>query len=187
MKSALTIVALGANVSSDAGNPQETLKIALKLINQKAIDVLRVSSWWRTPAFPAESGDDFINAVAVVESALGPEDLLKNLHEVELELGRVRQRRWEPRACDLDLIAHGQQIAPDEDELRRLMALGLTALDEPPPDQLVLPHPRMHERSFVLAPMAEVAPDWRHPLLDQTTTEMLSALPAERLDGMERL
>ena len=67
------------------------------------------------------------------------------------------------------------------------MALGLSAQDEPPPDQLVLPHPRMHERSFVLAPMAEVAPDWRHPVLGATTAEMLAALPADRLEGMQRL
>ena len=187
MKSALTIVALGANVASVAGKPQETLEIALKLINHRAIDVKSVSSWWRTPAFPAESGDDFVNAVAAVSSALPPETLLRTLHEIEGELGRVRQKRWEPRACDLDLIAHGDLIAPDEDEVRRLMALGLTALDEPPPDQLVLPHPRMHERAFVLGPMAEVAPDWRHPVLGQTTTEMLAALPPERLEGMIRL
>ena len=187
MKSTLTIVALGANVASDAGNPQETLQIALKLINQKAVCVLRVSSWWRTPAFPAESGDDFVNAVAILESGISPADLLKTLHEVEAELGRIRHRRWEPRVCDLDLIACGDLIAPDEAEVRRLMALGLSAQDEPPPDQLVLPHPRMHERSFVLAPMAEVAPDWRHPVLGATTAEMLAALPADRLEGMQRL
>ena len=187
MKSALTIVALGANAASDAGNPQETLEIALKLINRKAVYVLRVSSWWRTPAFPAESGDDFVNAVAVVECDLDAAKLLASLHEVEAELGRIRRRRWEPRVCDLDLIAIGDRVAPDKAELRRLMALGLTARDEPPPDQLVLPHPRMHERSFVLAPMAEVAPDWRHPVLGQTTTEMLAALPAERLEGMRRI
>lgn len=187
MKNALIIVALGANEASIAGKPHETLKIALKLINRKSIDVLRVSSWWRTPAFPAESGDDFVNAVAVANSALGPAEVLKTLHDIEAELGRTRRKRWEPRACDLDLIAWSDQVAPDEMELRRLMALGPSAIDEPPPDQLVLPHPRMHERSFVLAPMAEVAPDWRHPVLGQTTTEMLAALPAGRLEGLVRL
>ncbi len=187
MKSALIIVALGANVMSDAGNPHETLQIALKLINQRNFDFLRVSSWWRTPAIPAESGDDFVNAVATFRCGLQPLDILKQLHEVEAELGRVRQKRWEPRSCDLDLIAHGDQIAPDYAEVERLMALGLTAMDQPPPDQLILPHPRMHERGFVLAPMAEVAPDWRHPILGKTTAEMLASLPAEHLEGMERI
>lgn len=187
MKSTLTIVAFGANVTSDAGKPHETLQIALKLINQRQFDVLRVSSWWRTPAFPAESGDDFVNAVAAFQSALPPPEVLSQLHEVEAELGRVRQKRWEPRSCDLDLIAYGDQIAPDKAEVERLMALGLTAIDQPPPDQLVLPHPRMHERGFVLAPMAEVAPDWRHPILGRTTAEMLATLPAEHLEGMERI
>lgn len=187
MKSALIIVALGANVASTVGKPHETLQIALKLINRKAIDVLRVSSWWRTPAFPAESGDDFVNAVATLRSALAPSDILAQLHEVEAELGRVRQKRWEPRSCDLDLIAYEDQIAPDQTEVSRLMALGMTAVDQPPPDQLILPHPRMHERGFVLAPMAEVAPDWCHPILGKTTAELLADLPAENLEGMERI
>ncbi len=187
MKSALIIVALGANVTSDVGNPYETLLFALKLINQRSLDVLRVSSWWRTPAFPAESGDDFVNAVVSLRSHISPAAILGQLHEVEAELGRVRQKRWEPRSCDLDLIAYGDQIAPHEAEVERLMALGMTAIVQPPPDQLVLPHPRMHERGFVLAPMAEIAPDWRHPILGKTTAEMLAALPAAHLEGMERI
>lgn len=187
MESALIIVALGANVSSACGKPQKTLDIALKLINQKDFDVKSVSSWWRTPAYPAESGSDFINAVATVKCSITPSVILENLHSIEAELGRVRRKRWEPRSCDLDLIAYGDQIAPDPDEVRRLMALGLAAIDEPPPDQLVLPHPRMHERGFVLAPMAEVAPDWRHPILGRTTVELLAELPAEQLQGMVRL
>ncbi|MDG1972547.1 MAG: 2-amino-4-hydroxy-6-hydroxymethyldihydropteridine diphosphokinase, partial [Paracoccaceae bacterium] len=83
--------------------------------------------------------------------------------------------------------AYGETIEPDIDELKRLMALGLTAIDEPPPDLLVLPHPRMHERGFVLAPMAEIAPDWRHPALGKTTAEMLADLPPEHLEGMSRI
>ncbi len=187
MKSALIIVALGANVSSACGNPQKTLEIALNLINQRGVDVKSVSSWWRTPAFPTESGADFVNAVASVSSDLAPADLLQTLHAVEIELGRTREKRWEPRICDLDLIAYGETIEPDIDELKRLMALGLIAIDEPPPDLLVLPHPRMHERGFVLAPMAEIAPDWRHPVLGKTTAEMLADLPPEHLEGMSQI
>ena len=187
MKSALIIVALGANVTSDAGNPQKTLEIALRLINLREINVMRVSSLWRTPAFPSESGEEFVNAVASVRCSLTPLELLETLHEIENQLGRVRTKRWEPRSCDLDVIACGDIVAPNRDEVRRLMALGLSAIDEPPPDQLVLPHPRMHERGFVLAPMAEVAPDWRHPVLGKTTNELLAELPAENLEGMVRL
>ncbi len=187
MKSALFIVALGANVSSEVGNPQKTLEIAIRLINLGKINVVRVSSWWRTPAFPPESGDEFVNAVVSVKCSLTPLELLGRLHEIENQLGRVRTKRWEPRICDLDLIAFEGEIAPDRGELQRLMALGLTAIDEPPPDQLVLPHPRMHERGFVLAPMAEVAPDWHHPVLGKTTKELLAELPAEHLEGMVRI
>lgn len=128
-----------------------------------------------------------MNGVASLQSSLHPTELMGHLHEVEAELGRVREKRWAPRSCDLDLIAYDNQILPDEAEVKRLMALGLTAIDHPPPDQLTLPHPRMHERGFVLAPMAEIAPDWRHPILGKTTSEMLADLPAEHLEGMDRI
>lgn len=187
MNNALIIVALGANQPSRVGNPQQTLDFALKLIAQKAVIVARVSSWWRTPAVPAESGPDFVNGVAVIKCNFTQSELMTALHNVENQIGRVRDQRWGPRVCDIDLIAWDDVIAPGLPELSRLMALGANAIDEPAPSDLILPHPRMHERAFVLAPMAEVAPDWRHPVLGLTTEEMLAKLPSGDRKGMARL
>ena len=91
--------------------------------------------------------------------------LLNLLNEVERRLGRVRNERWEARVIDLDLLAyHDLIIEPGER-----------------PGGLVLPHPRLHERAFVLRPLAEVAPDWRHPALERTVAELVSQLPGEQL------
>lgn len=171
------LIALGSNLASTTGSPREILEIALKLLADSGCEVTALARWRRTPAFPPGSGPFFVNGAARVRSALDPEALLALFHDVEARLGRVRARRWGPRVCDIDLIASGDLILPDVAELRRLMALGAAAGDAPPPAGLVLPHPRMHERAFVLAPLADIAPDWRHPVTGKSVREMLAALP----------
>lgn len=151
------------------------------------IVVKRRSSWWRTPAYPAGSGPDFTNAAAVIETNLSPEAVLARLHSVEAALGRVRAGRWGARLVDLDLLAFGDQVLPDRETVAWWMALSDEEAQRRTPDQLLLPHPRLQERGFVLAPLAEVAPKWRHPITGATTAEMLAALPASALVGVERM
>ncbi|MEM7269186.1 MAG: 2-amino-4-hydroxy-6-hydroxymethyldihydropteridine diphosphokinase [Pseudomonadota bacterium] len=184
MKSEIGLIALGANVNSTLGGPLETLKFALKLLKSWGIHVIRVSKWRSTPAFPAESGPDFVNGAAAVKCNLTPFEILEALHAVENEVGRERRKRWGPRVCDLDLLALGERVLPSEAELRRWIDLTGEAA-QTTPETLLLPHPRMHERGFVLAPLADIAPDWRHPILGRTVTEMLADLPPEALEGIE--
>jgi 2-amino-4-hydroxy-6-hydroxymethyldihydropteridine diphosphokinase len=132
------------------------------------------------------SGPDYVNGAAVLEGMDDPAAVLGLLHVVEAQLGRRRSERWEPRICDLDLIASGARVLPDAATVAAWIAReGEERLAVPA--GLLLPHPRMQERGFVLAPLAEVAPDWRHPLLGLTVREMLAALPAGALDGVERI
>lgn len=188
MKSSdVAMIALGSNLVSKYGQPKQVLEYALSEVDRADSRVKRCSAWWRTPAFPLGSGPEYINAVALLEITISPPKLLSRLHAIEASLGRTRGARWEARIVDLDLLAVGDQIAPDVATLKDWMDLTPEETMRRAPDDLVLPHPRLHERSFVLAPMADVAPDWRHPLLGKTVMEMLQALPEEALTLITRL
>lgn len=181
------LIALGANLPSPAGAPRTTLEAALGELDGRTVTVAARSPWYRTPAFPPGSGPDFVNGAAVLESRLAAAELLDALHALERELGRHRDARWAPRACDLDLLAWDDRVLPDAATVREWIELPPDARQERAPPGLVLPHPRLQERGFVLRPLADVAPDWRHPVLGRTVAEMLAALPPGALDGIERL
>ena len=117
------------------------------------------SALYETPAWPDANDPPFINAVAAIETALPPEALLQVLHAIEAGFGRRRRQKNAPRSLDLDLIAYHEE--------RR--AAGESGL--------FLPHPGLETREFVLAPLAEIAPNWRHPVTGATAQAMLDALP----------
>lgn len=151
----------------------------------QGLAVQRVSRFWRTPAFPAGSGPDYVNAAAVVESELDPVGTLAALHRIEASLGRVREGgRWQARGIDLDLLATGDIVLPNESAQDRWRALPADMQARLAPDTLILPHPRLQDRGFVLAPLAEVAPSWVHPRTGLTVSRMLADLPASSLEGM---
>jgi 2-amino-4-hydroxy-6-hydroxymethyldihydropteridine diphosphokinase len=150
------LIALGANMPSRAGPPAQTLKAALDALGSAGVSVLKVSSILETAAWPDPSDPPFANAVAMVQTPLEPFALLELLHAIETAFGRVRSRPNAPRTLDLDLLAHGGTIA-----------------DGP---RLELPHPRMATRRFVLEPLAQIAPHWRHPVTGLTAEQMLARL-----------
>lgn len=157
----MILIGLGANLpSTRAGPPRASLLAALEALQASGIMVVLRSHWYESAPVPASEQPWFVNAVAALETALAPDVLMQRLHDAEADLGRVRDGGANaPRAADLDLLDYHGRVN-GEDAWPRL------------------PHPRMHERAFVLKPLAEIAPDWRHPLLDLSAAELLDRVPA---------
>ncbi|WP_442641782.1 2-amino-4-hydroxy-6-hydroxymethyldihydropteridine diphosphokinase [Roseicyclus sp.] len=167
--------------------PYEAVSAAMDRLEAVGGSPLSRSRLWRTPAFPPGSGPEFVNAAAAFDWHGTAEDLLERLHGIEEAFGRRRTARWEARIMDLDLLALGDLVLPDREEFLRWQHLPPAEAARRTPERLILPHPRMAERGFVLAPLAEVAPDWRHPVLGRTVAEMRDALPPAALEGVAPL
>jgi pantoate--beta-alanine ligase len=151
------LLALGSNL----GNRIEQLTAALTdLRDHPNVEVRQISSFFETIPIGGPAGQkNYFNAAATIETELSPDELIKVLLDIEQKLGRQRAERWGPRGIDLDLLLYGD-----------------TVLDSP---ELTLPHPRMQERRFVLAPAAEIAPGWQHPIHRKTISDLLNDLPVE--------
>ena len=120
-----------------------------------------------------------MNAAVFLEAKFDPAAMLSILHQVEAEMGRERVQRWGQRTLDLDLIASADLVLPDLKTHQYWRDLPLEQQINEAPNQLVLPHPRMQDRAFVLVPLADVAPDWVHPVLKRSVLQMLDDLPIE--------
>jgi 2-amino-4-hydroxy-6-hydroxymethyldihydropteridine diphosphokinase len=173
----IALIALGSNQHSVWGDAGETIMAAVAALRDLAQDGLQCSAFYATPAFPAGAGPDFVNAAVAFETVLPAADLLAALHGIEAAAGRERLHRWGQRTLDLDLIALGQDVAPDLATHAQWRNLPPAEQVSRAPDELILPHPRMQDRAFVLVPLADVAPDWRHPILGETVAAMLARQP----------
>jgi 2-amino-4-hydroxy-6-hydroxymethyldihydropteridine diphosphokinase len=183
------LVAFGANLPFDGGTPSETLWKATQELSQEGLSLLGLSGFYATPCFPAGAGPDYVNAAAVLKSE-GEDDLastLARLHAVEARFGRKRGQRWGMRTLDIDLLAVGDSVLPDAETQDRWRRLPADAQIGTTPDQLILPHPRLQDRAFVLVPLADVAPDWVHPRTGLTVRQMLEALPQADRDAVTPL
>lgn len=158
----MIIVALGANLPSRFGTPAQTLYAALKAMAQKGVWPVQVSRVWKTAPVPFVEGQPwYYNAVAVVETVQSPQELMLSLLGIESEFGRVRTVKNAPRLLDLDLIAYDDWVVSMDPEL-------------------ILPHPRMQERAFVLMPMADILDNWTDPRTGKSLDDLIAALPQDQ-------
>lgn len=145
---AIAYIALGSNL----GDKEKNLRRALLLLTQQGVEIVQVSSFLSTEPYGVTDQPQFLNAVACVRTSLAPLALLDVLLATELAMGRVRLRHWGERNIDLDLLLYEDVV-----------------LDLP---RLHLPHPDMQNRDFVLLPLAEIAPELKHPTLQKTVWEL---------------
>lgn len=182
----LALIALGANLPSAAADVGETLRSAARILHEnRNTTITTFSRFWKTPAMPTGSGPDFVNAALTLRTTLSAPDLLALLHDIEARFGRDRGTgRWSARVLDLDLIGYDDLVLPDRSIQQDWMALSPERQKIDTPENLILPHPRLQDRGFVLAPLAEIAPEWIHPVTGQSVTKMLAGLPDEAIRGM---
>lgn len=149
------IVGLGCNDKGAWKDCREALEAAVARLRSEGIDVVARSSWWSSQAWPDPTDPPFLNGVVFVRTGHGPHELMAALGRIEEAFGRRRDAVNGPRTLDLDLIAHGRLSGDLEG--------------------LILPHPRAAERGFVMGPLAEVAPGWRHPVSGASAGEAAKA------------
>ena len=154
------IVALGGNDKGGRTSCRETLEAALQRLEQDGVHIVARSSWWSSLAWPDPNDPPFLNGVVILRTDLRPNELMGLLSRIEDEFGRKRSTRNAPRTLDLDLIACGR-LSGDF-------------------DGLILPHPRAADRLFVMGPLAEIAPDWVHPVIERTAKELAQDAPVGR-------
>jgi 2-amino-4-hydroxy-6-hydroxymethyldihydropteridine diphosphokinase len=157
-------IALGANLDHpEYGPPKRVLEAALEELGRRGVAVRRVSPWYRTAPVPASDQPWYVNAVAEVATDLGADRLLGLLHEVEAAFGRVRSVPNAARLIDLDLLDYHGELAAGG------------------PGKATLPHPRLEGRAFVIRPLADLAPTWRHPRTGASIQALLAGLPANQV------
>jgi 2-amino-4-hydroxy-6-hydroxymethyldihydropteridine diphosphokinase len=152
-------IGIGGNLDSPRlGPPRAVVTAAVTALPTAGLRILRCSRWYVSAPVPPSDQPDFVNGVVEVETPLDPAALLDALHAVEAAFGRERSVRNAARILDLDLLDYSGRVSDGK-------------------DGPILPHPRLHLRAFVLRPLIELAPDWRHPVFGRLAAELLAALP----------
>lgn len=181
------ILGLGSNLQSDFGDPAATISAACLAIQSESGRIVSVSRFYATPCLPAGAGPDYVNAVLILSTQLSAEALLATLHVIENRFARVRGQRWGARTLDLDLLDYGGAVQPDAAIWQHWYRLAPERQAQEAPECLILPHPRIQDRGFVLVPLAEIAPDWVHPVLGRSARQLLASLPAEDISAISPL
>ena len=165
----MIILGLGANLESDQGTgPAASLDLACQRFAAMGIEVQTRSPWFESAPVPVSDQPWFVNGVVGVSSQLSAEEMLAEIKQLEAWFGRRDESRWAARPMDIDILDYEGQVMPDVATWHEGSEAERSAL--------VLPHPRLHQRRFVLVPLEKMAADWRHPVFHKTAAQLLAAL-----------
>ena len=157
------IIGIGGNINSEKGiHPVETCNNAIRLFKDYSIKVTKKSNWYKSEPIPKSDQPNFFNCVVIARTLLNEYDVLKILHKIETEFGRKRNKINAARSIDLDLIDYSNKVLNNKN--------------------LTIPHPRAHLRKFVMGPLAEINPDWIHPILKVNVLDILTKLDKQKLE-----
>ena len=179
------VLVLGSNLSSKFGNSAETLKKCVDEIRSNSrIESLLESNWYISSSFLNKRDPRYVNVGIRFSTKLKPKKLLNFTSGLENKYERKRQERWGPRTCDIDILLCDQQILPSKLYFNEWLNLNLSDQISLVPNELILPHPRLQERTFFLKPLNDLYPDWIHPFLKVKAKEMLDSLPSHELENI---
>ncbi len=158
----MILIGIGANLANPPyGSPRATCGAALVALAETGVAVARRSPWYRTAPVPPSAQPWFVNGVVHVETDINPLELLNILLEIEVRFGRRRGAPNAPRVLDMDILAFDDLTIRSDDTIS-------------------VPHPRMHQRAFVLFPLRDLCPEWRHPDSGHAIAELIAALPPDQ-------
>ena len=147
---------IGSNLSSDFGDRFENITKSILFLIKENIEIIKISDFYETPSYPNKKNPKFINVGITIGYKYDENDLLKVTHSIENKMQRKKGKKNQPRTCDIDIIDFNRKIINS--------------------NNLILPHPRLHLRNFVLYPLSEIEPEWKHPVLNTKITDLIASL-----------
>ena len=166
----MILISFGSNLEGRFGSPEATLRGAISLLAENGVELIALSGLYETPPVGPGRQNNYLNAVAGGETHLSPASLMKVLLRIEIACGRRHGPRWSARVLDLDLLAYHRMVFGWGEGIDQLRESNAAAA------HLVIPHPRMDFRPFVLRPLLDIAPEWRHPTLGLTALQLWRAV-----------
>ena len=163
----MIFLGIGSNLESQFGDRFLNIKRTLKLIKYEKIKIKKISNFYETPSYPNKKNPKFINIVIQVDFQSSPEVLLRKILIIEKKMGRTRKNKNEPRTCDIDIIDFNGKILNKKN--------------------IILPHPKAHERSFVLFPLKEICPIWIHPIINKKVDVLIGKLSSKTSNEITRI
>lgn len=179
------LISCGANIPGPFGKPSQTLINVFDAMQLESLIILKKSKLYSSVAFPNPEKPSYVNGCVAIEVDCDARAVLDILKNIEIKMGRQPNLRWDSRVCDLDLLSFGNMVMPNNEIFEYWYKMPLNRQIIEKPNELLLPHPRIQDRAFVLKPLMDFASDWMHPVLNLTVRQMFNFLSQDERDSVK--